>query len=277
MQKRNCKLKTAVDREERFDFGENWTKYSTLIDPARIAEAEQSLVTMFQVSDLIGKSFLDVGCGSGIFSLAAKNLGAEVFSFDVDLNSVSCTRELKISHHKNDDNWKIKSGSVLDQEFIREVGQYDFVYCWGVAHHTGAMMKAFQNLSKLVNEGGQLFLAVYNDQGILSKYWTLVKRCYVKYRISRPLIILTHIFTLLLPSLVIRKIRGTNVPRGMSAWYDLIDWLGGFPFETSTVKNVFDFFQRKGFELKNINTVAGKMGCNEFVFFKPTTRMVLDD
>ena len=136
-------MKTAVDREERFDFGKNWTKYSTLIDSNKITDAEQSLVTMFQVPDLIDKSFLDVGCGSGIFSLAAKNLGSEVYSFDIDSHSVSCTRELKSTYHKNDDNWKIKSGSVLDPEFIREVGQHDFVYCWGVAHHTGAMMKAF--------------------------------------------------------------------------------------------------------------------------------------
>ena len=262
-------MKTAVDREERFDFGKNWTKYSTLIDSTKITDAEQSLVTMFQVPDLIDKSFLDVGCGSGIFSLAAKNLGSEVYSFDIDSHSVSCTRELKRTYHKNDDNWKIKSGSVLDPEFIREVGQHDFVYCWGVAHHTGAMMKAFENLSELVNEGGQLFLAVYNDQGLLSKYWTFVKRCYVNYRISRPFIILTHILILLFPSWVIRKIRGKNVPRGMSAWYDLIDWLGGFPYETSTVKNVFQFFNNRGFELTNINTVAGKMGCNEFVFRKP--------
>ena len=262
-------MKTAVDREERFDFGKNWTKYSTLIDSTKITDAEQSLVTMFQVPDLIGKSFLDVGCGSGIFSLAAKNLGAEVYSFDIDSNSVSCTRKLKSSYYENDENWKIKSGSVLDREFIREVGLHDFVYCWGVAHHTGAMMKAFENLSELVNEGGQLFLAVYNDQGVLSKYWTFVKRCYVNYRISRPLIILTHILILLFPSWVIRKIRGKNVPRGMSAWYDLIDWLGGFPFETSTVKGVFKFFKDRGFELQNISTVAGKMGCNEFVFRKP--------
>mgnify|MGYP001347760451 FL=1 len=177
-------MKTAVDREERFDFGKNWTKYSTLIDSTKITDAEQSLVTMFQVPDLIDKSFLDVGCGSGIFSLAAKNLGSEVYSFDIDSNSVSCTRELKRRYHKNDDNWKIKSGSVLDPEFIREVGQHDFVYCWGVAHHTGDMMQALDNLSQVVRDEGLLFVAIYNDQGFLSKYWTFVKRCFVNFPIS---------------------------------------------------------------------------------------------
>ena len=159
-------MKIEVRKEERFEFGRNWANYSALIDPTRVFEAEQSLVTMFQRSDFIGKTFLDVGCGSGIFSLAARNLGAEVFSFDIDSNSLICTRTLKMRHHKEDENWRIDFASILDKEFIRKTGQYDFVYCWGVAHHTGDMMQALDNLSQVVRDEGLLFVAIYNDQGI---------------------------------------------------------------------------------------------------------------
>ncbi len=45
---------------------------------------------------LAGNSFLDVGSGSGLFSLAAMRLGADrVHSFDYDPQSVGCTKELK--------------------------------------------------------------------------------------------------------------------------------------------------------------------------------------
>ena len=112
-------MKTAVDEQERFDFGENWKNYSKLIDPVRVAEAEQSLLTMFQVSDLVGRSFLDVGCGSGIFSLAAKNLGAEVYSFDIDSNSVSCTRKLKSSYYENDESGE----DELEEQILEHEGK----------------------------------------------------------------------------------------------------------------------------------------------------------
>ena len=52
----------------------------------------------------------------------------------------------------------------------------------------------------------------------------------------------------------------------MNIYHDLIDWLGGYPFEVSTPNEIFNFYKTKGFELKQLNTVGGKLGCNEFVF-----------
>lgn len=56
--------------------------------------------------------------------------------------------------------------------------------------------------------------------------------------------------------------------RGMSAWRDIVDWAGGYPFEVAKPEEVFDFFQAKGFSLKKLKTCAGGLGCNEFVFVK---------
>src|SRR5205823_13815006 len=82
--------------ETRFAFGRNWQHFLQNVDEERIAEAEKSLCSMLEIQDLRGKSFLDVGCGSGLFSLAAIRLGASrIHSFDFDPQSVACTQTLK--------------------------------------------------------------------------------------------------------------------------------------------------------------------------------------
>src|SRR3712207_9119 len=81
-----------VARGERFEFGHNWAKYVRLIDAERIAEAERSLTQMLGMPSLAGLRFLDIGCGSGLFSLAARRLGAKVHSLDYDPTSVACAQ-----------------------------------------------------------------------------------------------------------------------------------------------------------------------------------------
>src|SRR5437879_12723402 len=99
----------------RFSFGKNWQQFLRVLDKERIREAEKSLADMLQVKDLAGKSFLDVGSGSGLFSLAAMRLGADrVHSFDYDPQSVGCTKELRQRFFPKTGRWTIEEGSVLD-------------------------------------------------------------------------------------------------------------------------------------------------------------------
>src|SRR5262245_23154600 len=87
--------KQEVESGARFAFGENWSRFLALLNQDHIAKAERSLQQMLGMESLAGKSFLDIGSGSGLFSLAARRLGARVHSFDFDPRSVACTRELK--------------------------------------------------------------------------------------------------------------------------------------------------------------------------------------
>ena len=261
-----------ISNGQRFKFGENWKKFLGTLNDERIKQAETSLKTMLEVENLEGKSFLDVGSGSGLFSLAARNLGAEVVSFDFDETCVWCTSELKKQYYDGDPSWIVMQGSVLDNAFLKTLGEFDYVYSWGVLHHTGDMWRALDNVNNLVKLNGFLFIALYNYQQFASRYWTFVKRTYNKYPLTRPFWILTHFLYPTLPSIALKFLQNRKAPRGMTVWYDLLDWLGGFPFEVSTPKEIFNFYKAKGFTLTELKTVGGKLGCNEYVFRRTVSK-----
>src|SRR6185436_151625 len=125
-----------IARGERFEFGKNWSQFLPIIDKERIERAERSLKEMLEVENLNGKTFLDIGSGSGLFSLAARRLGAQVHSVDFDPKSIFCTTELRKNYFRDDEAWSIAEASVLDNEYMSSLGQYDIVYSWGVLHHT---------------------------------------------------------------------------------------------------------------------------------------------
>ena len=263
------------NRDCRFEFGNNWTRFLKLLDNTRIAEAEKSLLAMLDFETLGGKSFLDIGSGSGLFSLAARRVGARVYSFDYDPQSVACTEELKRRYFPNDTQWTIQEGSVLDKNYLALMGKFDIVYSWGVLHHTGAMWEALGNASSTVNRKGLFFVAIYNDQGRVSRYWAAVKRTYNRLPKGFKSLILYPVFVRLWAPAICRDILkgkpfstwfGHASVRGMSPWLDLVDWVGGYPFEVAKPEEIFDFCRKRGFELVKLKTCGGRLGCNEFVF-----------
>src|SRR5690242_15270651 len=109
----------------RFEFGENSTRFLEVVDEHRIVEAERSLREMLEVQRLDGRSFLDIGCGSGLFSLAAVRLGAErVHSLDFDPASVACAGELRRRYAADDERWTIEAGSALDRDYLASLGSF---------------------------------------------------------------------------------------------------------------------------------------------------------
>lgn len=275
-------LQTTEFRREvaagrRFEFGKNWARFLKGLDEQRIATAQESLQRALDVHDLRGKSVLDIGCGSGLFSLAARRLGARVHCFDFDPQAVECARELKRRYFPDDDGWTIEQGSALDRDFVCALGSFDVVYSWGVLHHTGSMWQALDNAWLPVAPGGALFLSIYNDQGRASRVWWHIKRTY--NRLPRPMrfVILWPVALRLWgPSTMRDLARGKPFAswrmyrqrRGMSPWTDVVDWVGGFPFEVAKPEQIFDYYRARGFELRKLKTCAGGLGCNEFVFRK---------
>ena len=263
---------------DRFQFGENWRKFLDVLDESRISFAVQSLCTKLDVGGLKGKSFIDIGSGSGLFSLAARKLGARVHSFDYDPQSLACTAELRRRYFPDDVEWVVEQGSALDQKYLARLGKFDIVYSWGVLHHTGGMWQALENVVPLVSDGGNLFIAIYNDQGRASRMWAVTKKTYNRLPAVLRWIVLWPAMVRLwgpttLRDLLRRKPFSTwkdydGNGRGMYPWRDVVDWVGGYPFEVAKPEEIFEFYRDRGFLLEQLKTCAGGIGCNEFVFLK---------
>jgi len=260
----------------RFHFGENWRQFLTHLNETRIAQAETSLRKFLEQDRLDGLTFLDIGSGSGLFSLAARRLGAKVFSFDYDPQSFGCTEHLRNKYFPGDANWHVEQGSALDRDYVKSLGQFDIVYSWGVLHHTGHMWDAIDNAMQCVRPGGRCFIAIYNDQGVVSKRWLWVKQTFCKS--SRPvqLLMLAYFFVALNWKPAVKGLlRGRPLEfwtdydssRGMNLWRDLEDWVGGLPFEVASSGELLAFFRKRGFTLETLET-TNTLGCNQLVFRK---------
>jgi 2-polyprenyl-3-methyl-5-hydroxy-6-metoxy-1,4-benzoquinol methylase len=269
---------TAADeigQGRRFAFGANWARFLDSVDEARIGAAEASLKHMLGATGLAGMTFLDIGCGSGLFSLAARRLGARVHSVDFDPQSVACTEELRRRYSPEDRDWQVEQGSVLDRQYMTALGTFDIVYSWGVLHHTGAMWLALENaIGRVEPARGKLFIAIYNDQGWKSHAWWFIKRAY--NGIARPLkpafitlislvvnlLVIIKYTVCLRPMSALRPLFVDQRERGMSAKYDRIDWIGGFPYEFASFQVLAQYLEARGFSV--IASIRNSShGCNE--------------
>ncbi|MET7466286.1 methyltransferase domain-containing protein [Nonomuraea sp. NPDC005501] len=266
----------VADPRDRFAFGDNWLDFVELVDERRVAQAEASLTGALGLTDLRRRTFLDIGCGSGLFSLAASRLGARVHSFDYDPSSVAACARLRDTFAPGAD-WTVEQGSILDGDYTRGLGVFDIVYSWGVLHHTGAMWQAIEAASALAAPGGSLFISIYNDQGPASRLWWRVKRRYVHSGplTRRALVAAGSVYfgargtTAAVVKVMSGDTPGRARPRGMSARHDLVDWIGGFPFEVASPEAVFSFLYERGFTLRHLKTCRGALGCNEYVLTAP--------
>jgi len=267
-----------IAQGERFEFGSNWAAFLSLLDEKRISAAERGLQELLEMSRLDGLRFLDIGSGSGLSSLAARRLGAEVHSFDYDPQSVACTEELRRRYFPGDDRWAVERGSALDADYLRRLGPFDIVYSWGVLHHTGNMWAALENAATPVAPDGRLFIAIYNDTGTQSRRWQWIKRTYNELpRLART----PFAIAVTIPG-ELRKFTGTLLrgrpldyvrlwtdyrrQRGMNRWRDIIDWVGGYPYEYAAVDQIFEFYRQRGFDLLKLKCGVVGLGCNEYVF-----------
>jgi len=261
--------------EPRFGFGANWTRYLRNLDDAKIESAQRALLSLVG-TDLTGARFVDIGSGSGLHSLAAWRSGAHVTSVDYDADSVACTAHLRDLEQA--DGWVVEQGSVLDTAYLDSLGAFDVVYSWGVLHHTGAMWQAIENAAGLVAPGGRYVIAIYNYIPGTTERWRWIKRKYNTSGRTVRAALVAGSFVRLWGRTVLRDTVRSRNPwrtwrdygaRGMDPKVDLIDWVGGYPYEAARPEDVIQFVESLGFS-GHLVTKSDGHGCNEFRFQRAT-------
>lgn len=257
-------------RNEEFDFGANWESFRPKISEDRVDAAVHALQERLAPLSCTGGTFVDVGCGSGINSLAAYRIGFDrVLSFDLARGSVRATLELK-SDYGGDDRWQAICGSILDPSFVKRLGQFDVVYAWGVLHHTGDVWRAIDLVTHLVAPSGSLILATYSADVIDApqrEMWLDKKRSYNRSsRIGKRFMELDYFWTYTADKSLRRAATGLREARraryrGMDYWVDVRDWLGGLPMEWVYDRDVELELEARSFDVVEIK--AGE-ACTEF-------------
>ncbi len=259
--------------DKRFSFGSNWESYSKHINEERIHEAIAALSKLIPLQCYQGKTFLDIGCGSGLHSLAALRLGfTKVVALDIDPSSVRTTQQVLQNHAPNQE-WSVQELSIFDAN-PDSLGTFDVVYSWGVLHHTGDMYNAIRCAAKFVKPNGLLALALYRKT-LLCTFWKWEKRLYNNGPAWFPKLSQFIFKSLFLTRLILKGsnplsyIHSYKQNRGMDWHHDIIDWIGGYPYESISVPELKTFAKTLNFEVIKEFTQKQRFGlfgagCDEY-------------
>lgn len=263
---------------QQFDFGENWVDFSNAVSSESFNQARQQFLELTGEVINEDKSFLDVGFGQGFNLLSATVQGMDVVGCDIN---PKCAEALKINveHFGLDganEKVHIHIGSILDDSTISlladdtlsDNGQFDIVHSWGVLHHTGNMNKAIDNAVSLVKPGGHFVVALYNKHWT-SPIWTGIKwfYCHVPSFIQKAMVH-TLYGVIWLAKLVVTRKNPFKMQRGMNFYHDVVDWVGGYPYEYASQKEVVEMLKMHGMSLEKVIPAEVPTGCNQFVFVK---------
>jgi len=251
---------------DRFEFGANWRDFAAhALDDEGYRAAREHMATLLPHAGSRA-SFLDIGCGSGLFMLAALECGfARARGFDYDPESVATSRRL-IEAAGAGAVASAERGDILDRDYLATLGRHPFVYAWGSLHHTGDQWRAIANAIELVDDGGVLVIAIYNRTWS-SPLWRGVKRLYVH---SGPLLRRGLVGAVWTAGAVARAAYTRTNPfrqrRGMSFYHNIVDWVGGYPYQYASPDEVRRFVEPHGLELVELRRGPTPIACNEFVF-----------
>ncbi len=261
----------------QFDFGRNWLKFSqAALSEEKISQARRDFAALFQGIELRDRSFLDVGFGQGISLLIAAEQGARAVGCDINPR---CREVIERNHvyfpEANDRKVDLVVGSIIEGDAVKTLrdrspdrsGQYDIVHSWGVLHHTGNMKMALKNVCSLVKPGGQLIIAIYNRHWT-SPAWLVIKYSYNKFPLlQKPLVALLYPVIYLAKFAVARR-SPKKQQRGMDFYFNVVDWVGGYPYEYASVPEIEQVLNKEGFVTVRTVRAGVPTGCNEFIFMR---------
>lgn len=252
-----------------FSFGENWKKFLNTVGEKEISKAREDIKQWVGEENILNKKIIDIGSGSGIHSLAFYLMGAkELISFDYDIYSVEATRELW-KKAGSPSNWNLFQGSILDKNCITNLGKFDIVYSWGVLHHTGEMWNAIENSIQMIAKNGLLLIAIYIKGPQYEKHLKTKRKYNKASELWKKVMVYRYVL-----SVIMHRLRTGKNPfnwnekkeRGMNVYNDIIDWMGGLPYEVASKEEIIGFCKEKNLEIKKVIEAKFEGGCSIYLF-----------
>jgi 2-polyprenyl-6-hydroxyphenyl methylase/3-demethylubiquinone-9 3-methyltransferase len=237
---------------KRFEFGANWISYSrNALTKERIESARSDFNDLFDTIPFRGKTFLDIGFGQGLSMLCAREKGANVTGCDID---PKCGEAFALTEKAFGAGKPVTlvTGSILSEATVAALRKknsrgFDIVHSWGVLHHTGALHVAMETACSLTARNGYLVIAVYNRHWS-GPYWKAIKRAYgtVPPFMQRVLVVVS-IPVIFCAKLLVTGKNPLRQERGMEFMHDVVDWVGGYPYEYASAEEVQSCFAPRGF------------------------------
>jgi len=261
----------------QFNFGRNWRDFSrNALSSERVEQARNDFDDLLSGVPLKRRSFLDIGFGQGLTLLLAASGGATVVGCDINPLCAEVLQENRKRYFPelNGRNIPIIVGSILDESVVEKLraaapgaaGLYDIVHSWGVLHHTGNMKRAIEATASLVKPGGNLILAIYARHWS-SPAWRAIKYSYVHCPALLQKLLVSAFYPIIyVAKWLVTRGRVTEKARGMDFFYDVVDWVGGYPYEYARADEIVTTMQALGFEAERILAAEVPTGCNQLIF-----------
>lgn len=255
----------------RFNFGKNWQSYArTALNAQQIEAARTDFARLFAQVPLAGTQFLDIGFGQGLSICLAAEAGAHCRGIDIDSDNLEAAR-LTQTHFTLAHPPALSIGSILDPGCVAELGQgggFDVVHSWGVLHHTGNMALALQHAAQLTKPQGHLVLAIYRSHWS-SPLWHAIKWLYnVSPAFLRRGLIAINYWVIYVAKWLVTRQDPRKKERGMDFYHDVVDWVGGYPYEHASEAGLTEHMASLGFERVDFIPAKVPTGCHQFVFHK---------
>lgn len=253
-----------------FSFGKNWKDYLATVNDEIIANAGTDLDDWLGRDFVKGRRVIDVGSGSGLSSRCFwRRQPRELVSFDYDIHSVEATQSMR-EKEGSPEGWRAFQGSVLDRDFVNTLGKFDIVYSWGVLHHTGEMWKAIDHAASLCAPDGLFWISIYQAGSQYDADLELKRRYNRADDAGKRVMIDERIAQ----TKEWGKARGESEAlwnkvdgRGMNTNNDIVDWLGGLPYEVAWPSEIVNFCAERGFAPVRA-LERGQGGCSVYLFKK---------
>jgi SAM-dependent methyltransferase len=132
------------------------------------ATSQGPLGGLFPYERYQGKKVLEIGCGMGTMIMNWAQHGAEVTGVDLNPVAIAQTRR----------RFEVFGLTGVIQEMDANAlrfddASFDYVYSWGVLHHSPNLNKSLLELLRVLRPGGEYGIMLYNRASIYS--WYLIR------------------------------------------------------------------------------------------------------